>query len=733
MKIVTSAQIANRPSAERTSSSEEVADSGVRPEDRSTFTPTLRGSSQGAVVSYDGSLALGNPWIGTIGSGVKDEVSGQDFEEALQYFLSLAPPDGSEYKFIGPKELDGQDAAVFGDSYEISVNGQQAAYAFTTTGFVALTGPNQGSVLRAGEVKATSNGSALAGARATAKALTSSGQHTVLLGEGDNGAFKLKTFDSDRGVWQLGNYVQVVDALGGSTTFQKVGGDGPSQLRADLSPVLARDAASRSQFLHAIATSGVPDAIIDQLGPKGAEAFRRLRASGSTDFADKQVAQDWLSVLTGAKEASTSGPWAGSPDVKRIVDNLQTCVLKGLAERAKVVGTYKSPAVSKALEHLERLSKGTAKNLTHMMDESTEQLPTRNSGTLSYAEYFKDFSQKQKDTFKAFHLGVIRNYNPEIPYIRNNDLSNEEKQLLLSYFSTPNRDHPLMQAQLELKQNAKASEFDVDFPALFAPPLTLNRPNGGDLSVSLAPNVPTTNELFVFSGDAKHTFSEAQQGEISQAITTFIQSDPTAWAQISSFVGEAGKIEIRANEGQGNQVKFLENNSPVLLLDYSEARDTLFKTFDNGLVKYGMPEIVWHELEHFGQFNQYGIFNEKTRFEALGGASPSDVLQLHFENEATARTNGVLGLNGKPLRTEYTQSAYIPDFKNGIEGATKFLNGMPLDTHFSLNEYAHATGNPEVLYYNGSSSLVSYLPQDPGAGQSGTLTFTNSLGQIQVL
>jgi hypothetical protein len=733
MKIVTSAQISNRPNVEKTSSTEEVADSGVRPEDRSTFTPTLRGSTQGPVVSYDGSLALGNRWVGSIGSGVKDEVSGEDFEEALQYFLSLAPPDGSEYKFIGPKELDGQDAAVFGNAYEISVNGQEAAYAFTTEGFVALTGPNQGSVLRAGEVKATSNGSALAGARATAKALTSSGQHTVLLGEGDNGTFKLKTFDSDRRVWQLGNYARAVDAIGGSTTFQKVGGDGPSKLRTNLSPVLARDAASRSQFLHAIATSGVPDAIIDQLGPTGAEAFRRLRGSGSTDFGDKQVARDWLSVLTGAKEASTSGPWAGSPDVKRIVDNLQTCVLKGLSERANVVGPYKSPTVSKALEHLELISKGTAEYLSDMMDESTKQRPLRNGGTLSFAEYFKDDSQDQKDAYKGLYLGLITNYYYEVPHLEGNDLSDDEKVALLNYFRTPNRDSPIVQAQLELQLNPKTAASDIDFPALYAPPLSIFRPTGGDLSVSLAPSVPTTTDLFVFSGDAKYSFTEAQQAEITQGLATFISSDSTAWAQITSFVGETGKIEIRNNNGHGNGAGFLENNQPALMIDYSQAHDIVFKTVDNGVVEYGVPEIMWHELEHFAQYNQYGIFDLAAYDESIVGELPSEVLLLNFENEATARTNAVLALNGKPLRSEYSQSAFISDFKNGREGATNYLNGLALNTQFSINDYAHATGKPVVLYYDGNSSLVSYLPQDPYAGQSGTLTFTNSLGQIQGL
>jgi hypothetical protein len=57
----------------------------------------------------------------------------------------------------------------------------------------------------------------------------------------------------------------------------------------------------------------------------------------------------------------------------------------------------------------------------------------------------------------------------------------------------------------------------------------------------------------------------------------------------------------------------------------------------------------------------------------------------------------------------------------------------PHDGTDHRTEYASATGRPEVLWTDGNSSLLSYLPHDPSAGLSSTLTFTGSNGSLVFL
>ena len=305
----------------------------------------------------------------------------------------------------------------------------------------------------------------------------------------------------------------------------------------------------------------------------------------------------------------------------------------------------------------------------------------------------------------------------------------EEKQLLYKYFMAEDRDSPKSQAILELSANLKDPEAlrriagDVDFPAVLTPPLTFGAV-GGDLSVSNAQPVPSSQDYFHFSGDSKFSFTPSQQAEISNALDVFRTSDPVAWANIGKLVEAGGEIEVRNNHNEGSHVDFLNNGKPVLQLDYTDTSFTVFKTLDGGVTQFQMSDVVWHELEHAGQMGEYGLFSKQAMHEALGGNSRSDVLQLHFENEATARANAVYEQNGHPLRASYEQSLDTRDYGGGelgLQQATNILLNEPANTSFWNHEWAAATHTPQVIWTDGHSSLVSYLPADPTAGFNGSL------------
>lgn len=464
---------------------------------------------------------------------------------------------------------------------------------------------------------------------------------------------------------------------------------------------------SLKQVLGDLATA--PPALIDQLGPDGAAALRRLTAGQKTDFSDKATATDWSTVLRAATTAVETGPWRGSEDARRVVDAVKPQVIDGLVARGKDQPPYTSPRVAETFHKMNRLSGNWGNNLKKQLGEHPEW----------------------NDEERARLVGFVIGNHSGLAY---GGLNEQEKNLMFGYLTSRDRDAPTTQARLELSVNPRALT-DIDFPAVLTPPLTLGR-GSGDLAVSLAPSTPTANGYFSFSNDPKYAFDGGQRAEISQALETFRTSDPVAWAQISKLVGATGQIEIRNNDDGGSHTDFLANGQPALLLDYRDPANVLFKATDGSVARFGMSEVVWHELEHFGQLGEYGLFDRAAVHEALGGNSPSDVLQLHFENEATARTNTIHQQHGKPLRATYEQTLDIRDFGGGGDGlrkATDVLAAQPTILGSWTAEYASATGRPEVLWTDGNSSLLSYLPHDPGAGLSGTLSFTGSNGSLVFL
>lgn len=448
-----------------------------------------------------------------------------------------------------------------------------------------------------------------------------------------------------------------------------------------------------------------PPEVIDQLGSEGATALRRLAEGQKLDFNDKQTATDWTTVVRGATAAVEGGAWKDSHGAKRLVSGVKRQVIDGLSQRAQNQPPYRSPALESAYAKYDKLGENLGARTKKMVDD--------------------DRAHGMDPELIAKRVGFVVN-----AVQGGAGTTPEEKQLLFRYFMLEDRDSPKSQAMLELSANAKDPHAlqrivsDVDFPAVLAPPLTIGAP-GGDLSVSNAPSIPTSNSYFTFSGDPKFAFSEAQQSEISRALDDFRVADPVAWAHIGKVVAAGGQVEIRNNHNQGSHADFLDNGRPVLQLDYTDTSNSLFKTLDGGVTQYQMSAVVWHELEHVGQLGEYELYNKDAIYKALGGDSASNALQIHFENEATARANQVYQAHGQPLRASYEQSLDIRDYGGGtagLEKASAVLLAEPVNTSFWSHEWAAATHTPQVVWTDGNSSLVSYLPADPYAGLNGTLT-----------
>lgn len=449
-----------------------------------------------------------------------------------------------------------------------------------------------------------------------------------------------------------------------------------------------------------------PPQLIDQLGPEGAAAFRRLTDGEKTNFADKQTASDWLTVAKAGNVAVTTGPWKGSIAAQRLVEDVKAQVVSGLADRGKNQPPYRSPSTEQAIDAYP--DKGWIQRMKERVDEDRK----------------KGVDPQETAKYTGFIISALQGGVGTTP---------AQKQALFAYVMAADRDSPTTQARLELtanKDNPAALDAltqDVDFPSLFQPVLGLSANPLGPASLSTIPAGPTIDQTFRFSNEPGHTFTPLQQEAVTRAIETFRIQDPTGWANLNKAVATNGPIEIQNSEGAGSQAGFNQQNGLLLQIDYGEIDNVLFRLKDGSVSRFSLDQVLWHELSHFGQLGEYGIDSISDLSNSVGTLQLTEL----FENEATFRANEIHRQQGLPERAGVLQNEDIRDFGGGQAGFDAALASLlkePPKLDYGGHDWANYTQSPQVLYNDGNSSLVLYPGVDFGAtpaGGVGTLVISS--------